>query len=233
MQESVHLPEESLGIDEVRPLARRRRLPRRPPVIVFDPSRCTGCSACEMVCSTRNTAAVALAAASIKVLRTDENAMNFAILCLHCREPLCMEACPVHAIEKDPEGIVRINERFCVECGICTLACPEAAPLVEPETGHIHKCDLCDGDPLCVQHCPEGALRFVRGKALGWIRFLRWPVQLLSFMLLVMILIGTFCAFTAGVVSLPCPTGTLQNIAASGTLVWVGLGAALKSLLLH
>ncbi|MGC9324725.1 MAG: 4Fe-4S dicluster domain-containing protein [Desulfomonilia bacterium] len=218
--------EHFVTIKELRPLPRKPRLPRRPPVIVFDPAKCTGCSTCEMVCSQRNVDMVAPSSSSVKVLRSEENGKNFAILCLHCREPLCMDACPVRAIDKDEGGIVRIRSVFCVECGICTMACPESAPLVEPLTGRVRKCDLCDGDPLCAKHCPEDALHFYRGKALGWIRFIRWPVQALSFLLLVVVLVGTFCSFTAGIVSLPCPTGTLQNIASTKTLVLVSLASA-------
>jgi ferredoxin-type protein NapH len=216
-----------LSIEDLRPVPEKRKLPRRPPVIIFDPARCTGCSTCEMVCSSRNVSMVAPSSSSVKMLRSETQGKNFAILCQHCRDPLCMAACPTRAIEKDDEGIVRINPLFCVECGICIEACPESAPILEPVTGNIHKCDLCDGDPLCVRHCPENALQFIKGKALGWIKFLRWPVQALAFFLLVMVLVGSFCYFNAGVVSLPCPTGTLQNIAATRTLVLTGFGAAL------
>ena len=227
MQKSVERPEKYLSIDDLRPLPKKRRLPRRPPVIVFNPKKCTGCGTCEMVCSSRNVSMVAPASSSVKVLRSNEKGTNFAILCLHCREPLCMEACPTRAIEKGDDGIVRINDLFCVECGICTMACPESAPLVEPTTGKIRKCDLCEGDPLCVKHCPEGALRFYRGKSVHWIKYLRWPVQFLVFLFLVVILVGTFCYFKAGAVSLPCPTGTLQNIAATKTVVLTGLASAM------
>ncbi|HOO37488.1 MAG TPA: 4Fe-4S binding protein [Deltaproteobacteria bacterium] len=232
MPEAAQKQVEYIDIKDLRPLPAKKKLPRHPPVIVFNPSKCTGCSTCEMVCSNRNVDKVAPASSSIKVLRNEEEGKNFAALCLHCREPLCLEACPTRAIDKDDEGIVRIRRLFCVECGICTLACPESAPMVEPVTGKIRKCDLCEGDPLCVKHCPEGALHFYRGKAVGWIKYLRWPVQLLSFLLLVVVLVGTFCYFTAGVVSLPCPTGTLQNIAATKHIVFASAGAALVLIVL-
>jgi len=232
MQEGAKEYYSQLTLDDIRPLPEKQKLPRRPPVIVFNPSRCSGCGTCEMVCSNRNVNMVAPASSSVKVLRAEDRGRNFAILCLHCREPLCMEACPVRAIDKEEDGIVRIRNIFCVECGICTLACPESAPLIEPVSGKVHKCDLCDGDPLCAKYCPEDALHFYRGKSMGWIKFLRWPVQAISFLLLVMILVGTFCYFTAGVVSLPCPTGTLQNIASTKTLVLTGVGAAMVLIVL-
>ena len=232
MQENLHTSGKYISTGDLRPLPQKPRLPSRPPAIVFNPSKCIGCSTCEMVCSSRNTGMIAPGSASINVLHDQNKGKNFAILCLHCREPLCMQACPVQAIDKDEDGIVRIRRPFCVDCGICALACPESAPLAEPLTGRIHKCDLCGGDPLCAKYCPEDALHFSRGKALGWIRFVRWPVQALSFLLLVMVLVGTFCSFSAGIVSLSCPTGTLQNIASTGTLVLTTLVSALVLIVL-
>ena len=32
--------------------------------------------------------------------------------------------------------------------------------MVAPVTGRVLKCDLCDGDPICVKVCPTGALNY-------------------------------------------------------------------------
>jgi len=227
-----------ITLDELRPRAEEKKsfseyfMPPRHPCILFDPQKCTGCGTCEMVCSERNVSKIAPLSASVKVLQDDREGKNFAILCQHCRHPLCLEACPTRAIEKGEDGIVRINKLFCVECGLCTMACPEAAPLRDEKTGGINKCDLCEGEPLCVQHCPENALTFTRGKAFRWIKGLRWTVQAISFLLLVIVFLGTFCYFKVGAVTLACPTGLLQNIASSRTIVLVGASSALALLIL-
>lgn len=218
-------PSPFLELEDLRPALKPRErfserfMPPRNGMLVFDPSRCTGCGTCEMVCGTRNVSRVAPASASVRVLRNGAEGRNFAVHCQHCRKPLCLEACPTRAISRGEDGIVRIDRVFCTGCGLCTMACPEAAPLRDPATQTIRKCDLCDGDPLCARHCPEGALTYTRGKAFRWIKGLRWTVQTLSFLLLVVILVGTFCFFRAGVVSLSCPTGTLQNIASTKTVI--------------
>ena len=215
-----------ITMEELRPRTGKRKLPRRPPVMLFDPARCTGCGECVTACANRHSLEDGPAVAAIRVLTAEKDGRNFAIYCQHCRDPLCMAVCPTRAIAKGEDGIVRIDRRLCTDCGLCALACPEAAPLKDPETGRVAKCDLCNGDPACVKQCPEKALKLTRGKAFGWIRLLRWPVQALAFFLLVMVFVGTFCYFRAGAVNLACPTGFLQNLASSRTLWLTGLGSA-------
>jgi len=238
MQEPMNEGDLSLDINVLRPRPVEKKtlsgyfMPPRHPFILFDPQKCTGCGTCEMICSARNTNRVAPLSASVQVLADERSGKNLAILCQHCRRPLCIPACPTRAIEKGSDGIVRINKLFCTDCGLCTMACPAAAPLKDPDTREIHKCDLCEGDPLCVKHCPEKALTFTRGKAFRWIKGLRWSVQAISFAMLVVVFIGTFCYFKAGNVAFSCPAGTLQNIASSGAIVLVGISSAAALLFL-
>ena len=238
MESANDIREKTLGIDDLRPrmpekrTLRERFWPRRRPFILFDPDRCTGCGTCEAVCATRNTGKIAPASASLRVIRDDVRGRNLAVYCQHCRKPLCVEACPTRAITRGEDGIVRIDKLFCTSCGLCTAACPEAAPLRDGRTSEIRKCDLCEGDPLCVKHCPNGALTYTRGKAFRWIKGVRWTVQLLSFVLLVMVFLGTFCYFNAGSFGLSCPTGALQNIFATGRIVLASLAGILAIFLL-
>ena len=218
--------ETTLSLDDLRPRPRQKKRLRRPPVMLFDPDRCTGCGDCVTACASRHPLQTTPAGAAIRVLHSEENGNHFALFCQHCREPLCIPVCPTRAIEKGGDGIVRIDRRFCTDCGLCLLACPESAPLKDPDTGRIEKCDLCDGDPVCIKHCPEDALKLTRGKAFGWIKFVRWPIQAIAFFLLVMVFTGTFCYFRAGAVSLQCPAGFLQNLASSRILWLAGLGSA-------
>jgi ferredoxin-type protein NapH len=104
--------------------------------------------------------------------------------------------------------------------------------LISSNNNKMQKCDLCEGDPECVKHCPEQALAFSKGKKFGWIRLLRWPVQIASFLLLVIILVGSFCSFTAAGLQLSCPLGVLQNIASSRTLIAMSITSALVLLVL-
>lgn len=73
-----------------------------------------------------------------------------------------MEACRFGAITRDPEtGIVRINEEKCNGCMLCRSACPWGADTIGVKGRKVIKCDLCDGQPECVEACLPGALRYV------------------------------------------------------------------------
>jgi ferredoxin-type protein NapH len=179
---------------------------------------------CEAVCSARD-GELRPEAARLQVLRDECAGANFAVFCQHCLAPVCQDVCPQQAIRKGKDGIVRIDPVLCVHCGLCMQACPEAAP--HRSAGAIRKCDLCDGAPRCVEACPQQALSYSSGKRVRWIKFLRWPVQALSFLLLVVVLTGAICSLSVADWSLACPLGALQNMFSSKTILLTTVFAAL------
>lgn len=81
--------------------------------------------------------------------------------CRQCPSPECMDACPENAIFVDPKTGARVvDETKCVGCGDCEAACQFNMIHVNQATEKAYKCDLCGGDPQCVQWCPTGAITF-------------------------------------------------------------------------
>ena len=126
--------------------------------LTVDPKLCTGCRVCEIVCTAYRRGVFNYKRARIKVQPSYPlpTAPNF---CRQCEKPDCVDACPTNSIYQDPaSGIVFIDEESCSSCGACTQACSFDAIFEDVATGLPIKCDLCGGEPNCLQHCPTRAL---------------------------------------------------------------------------
>lgn len=138
---------------------------------------CTGCRICELVCSMRQAGVLSPYRASIRVSQSETDGTFALAICRHCRKPLCKEACPVPPAMRFHEalrGVVVLDPRHCIGCLACVDACPFGAIQVGPDQA-VQKCDLCDGDPLCVKYCPDRPENFSprqpypRAKALEYV----------------------------------------------------------------
>lgn len=128
------------------------------PYLYCDPQLCTGCRACELVCSSVRERAFNPRMSRIRVLRL-EPAIDFAITCRQCENAPCIAVCPSGALQKSRTGVVEVIAERCIGCGACSEACPFGA--IQLLDGKAIKCDLCGGDPACVKRCPPGALKLV------------------------------------------------------------------------
>jgi len=175
----------------------------------LDISRCVGCRRCVYGCVEENNQSRDPQVHWITVLemekrkgvdlhyaRSDydpeqvpeEGKFYFPVQCQQCANPPCVKVCPVKATWKDPDGIVLIDQDWCVGCRCCMTACPYGArhfnwkdPQIPAEElnpnmeylgnrprqrGVVEKCTFCvqrtrDGKyPKCVEVCPVGARKF-------------------------------------------------------------------------
>lgn len=131
-------------------------------MILVDYKKCTGCRLCENVCSVHNEGVCNPALARIKIVRWEWEGMQIPTICQQCLEPVCMEICPVKAISKDKElGCIKINHEKCIGCRLCLTYCPFGGIVYNFSRGEVSKCELCDGDPMCVKYCETKAIQFV------------------------------------------------------------------------
>ena len=131
--------------------------------LIIDTEKCTGCSLCEMICALNKTGLCHPSLARIKVWREEKQGQYIPLVCQHCCQPLCAEACLMNAISKDRDtGITIRNLQACIACRACQAACPFEGSRYDYLQEVVVNCDLCGGDPQCVKYCPFGALQYVR-----------------------------------------------------------------------
>jgi len=118
---------------------------------------CIGCHACEEICSTAFFKEKDISKASLRVSETAEK-QYIITTCTQCGE--CIDICPVEAIYRDKNGVVKIKKNICVGCFMCVGFCPELAMFQHDAHIEPFKCTACG---LCVKGCPTGAL-FIEDK---------------------------------------------------------------------
>jgi carbon-monoxide dehydrogenase iron sulfur subunit len=139
-------------------------------MIQVDLHKCTGCRKCEVACAFFHTGKVSSWLARVKVLNLYESGIDGPVACVQCEEKFCLK-CPEKALSLGSFGQIVVSPTICTLCGVCEKACPIGA--IEIYNGVVCVCDLCGGEPKCVDACTEGAIVFAkdeRGPALDSIQ---------------------------------------------------------------
>ena len=160
--------------------------------MVIDLKRCIGCYACQLSCKAEHGTPPGVFFA--RVLKHEEGSypsvrqLFLPVLCNHCQEAPCVDACPTGASFRwEEDGVVDIDHDKCVGCKTCMVACPysnryfndqaqhyfeqgptayERARMSRHQTDVVMKCDFCrerraaGKQPACVTNCPTIARYF-------------------------------------------------------------------------
>lgn len=140
-------------------------------MMIVDENLCIGCQACSIACRTENKVSEGVYRVQVwskmsgefPKLKTDFTRQS----CVMCENSPCVDVCPTGASFKTKDGVTLVDDRLCVSCKYCILACPYDARFVDPLTNAIGKCTFCyenrlqKGEkPACVSVCPTEALIF-------------------------------------------------------------------------
>ena len=91
------------------------------------------------------------------------------VMCQHCDNAACIEACDQGAIVKREDGLVLLLPDKCNGCGKCAEACPFDAIFMNAELGIAQKCTGCAhlvdrgypiSTPRCVDNCHMDVITF-------------------------------------------------------------------------
>ena len=137
-------------------------------VLVIDYEKCTGCRLCEQVCSVKHEGVSNPARSRIKIVKWEQEGRYVPMGCQQCESAPCQAVCPVKAISRDePLNRVMVDYDVCIGCRMCVAVCPFGAMAFDTLAKRVIKCDLCDGDPLCVKFCYVAAVQYVDASEQG------------------------------------------------------------------
>jgi Fe-S-cluster-containing dehydrogenase component len=139
---------------------------------LFDSKRCIECRACEAACKQWNGVPTGVGV-RYRSVRTFEQGVfpqirtqALSMSCNHCQNAPCVKVCPLKAIWRRGDGIIRIKEDLCAGCGFCSQFCPYDGLTLNPVSRKMQKCGMCAEridsglQPACVSVCPTKALKW-------------------------------------------------------------------------
>ncbi len=140
--------------------------------MVIDTRSCIGCHSCTVACKVHNDLPVEIIYNPVTTVGPtgvypDLHMVHIPLLCMHCDNAPCVDACPTCASQRrDKDGIVFVEDEKCVGCLACVMACPYGARIKNHATGAVQKCDFCKDrvdlgmNPHCVNTCHQKARIF-------------------------------------------------------------------------
>lgn len=131
--------------------------------LIVNPRRCTGCGQCISVCSAVKTGLFWPKMARLVIHTNSRKGFSTPIVCLQCEEDAwCQNACKFEAIARNmTTGAITIDSEACTGCKMCVAACPYDVIGFDESQNVAIKCDLCEGEPHCVEACYSKAIKVI------------------------------------------------------------------------
>jgi Fe-S-cluster-containing dehydrogenase component len=96
--------------------------------MVINLSRCTRCHACVAACRVEHFLPLKITWPRLiaweKETRDGPEVATIPVRCNQCKKAPCIDVCPARATIKRPDGIIQVDQKKCVGCRYCVVACP-------------------------------------------------------------------------------------------------------------
>jgi Fe-S-cluster-containing hydrogenase component 2 len=128
---------------------------------------------CELACSLAKEGEINPSLSRIRLREERFKGYWIPIVCVNCSNPPCISNCKTKALVKDTvTGWVELIREKCIDCALCIPHCPFGALHLTP-SGKVILCDLCEGNPECIEFCATKAITYQkrdepRGRTLMW-----------------------------------------------------------------
>lgn len=118
--------------------------------IKVEAEKCTGCHICEMVCSLYHEGVINPERSAIRISKDDfGDIVNTPVVCRQCKKMVCLDGYEESA-QQEHRGKYGWDDLKAME------KCPfDAVFCFQSKVVH---CDLCGGEPRCVQFCSVAAI---------------------------------------------------------------------------
>ena len=132
--------------------------------MLINTRRCVGCFSCRVACQMNNSLPANESFIRYETIERgvfpNVRAEEVPTQCRHCDGAPCVSVCPTGASYINDDGVVLVDEKSCIGCYYCMLACPHQARIIHRATKTPEKCRFCvlkdDGTepkPTCVGTC--------------------------------------------------------------------------------
>lgn len=132
--------------------------------MVIDLHKCVGCNSCTAACKQANATPPGIFWSKVLNYETGEYPQArlrfLPMLCMHCQEAPCLEACPTGATYRGEGGLVLVNDDLCIGCRYCMMACPYEARSYNYKApkGYFPGCGLTEFEQVGYKSHPKSAI---------------------------------------------------------------------------
>lgn len=110
--------------------------------MVIDLKKCIGCDSCTVSCRAENFTPAGVFWNRVFKFEVGKyphaKLVSLPLICMHCKNAPCVDACPTGATHKRDDGIVVVDYDKCMGCKYCIAVCPYGERYFNSQLGQYY-----------------------------------------------------------------------------------------------